>query len=91
MWEDYHEASAEYQKLKKFLAMAGICLISFNGSSLKLNPLGDLLALSATVVWGCYSVLTRKISSYGYGTVQTTRKIFGYGLLFILSAMIFLI
>lgn len=72
-----------------FLAMAGICLISFNGSSLKLNPLGDLLALSATMVWGCYSVLTRKISSYGYGTVQTTRRIFGYGLLFILPAMIF--
>lgn len=72
-----------------FLAMAGICFISFNGSSLELNPLGDLLALSATVVWGCYSVLTRKISSYGYGTVQTTRRIFGYGLLFILPAMIF--
>ena len=71
------------------LAMTGICLISFNGSSLELNPLGDLLALSATVVWGCYSVLTRKISSYGYGTVQTTRRVFGYGLLFILPAMIF--
>lgn len=71
-----------------FLAMVGICFISFNGSSLELNPLGDLLALSATLVWGCYSVLTRKISSYGYRTVQTTRRIFGYGLLFILPAMI---
>lgn len=69
------------------IAMMGICLISFNGASLELNPVGDLLALLATFVWGCYSVLTRKISSYGYNTVQTTRKIFGYGLLFILPVM----
>lgn len=70
------------------IAMIGICLISFNGASLELNPIGDLLALLATFVWGCYSVLTKKIGGYGYNTIQMTRKIFGYGLLFILPAML---
>jgi drug/metabolite transporter (DMT)-like permease len=33
------------------VAMAGIFLISFNGSKLELNPMGDLLALMAALVW----------------------------------------
>ena len=41
------------------VAMAGIALISFNGSKLALNPTGDLLALLAALVWACYSVLTK--------------------------------
>ena len=37
-------------------AIAGIALIGLNGSlSLKLNPLGDLLAVLAAVVWAVYS------------------------------------
>ena len=55
------------------VAMAGIALISFNGSKLELNPIGDLLALLAALVWACYSVLTKKISGYGYHTILTTR------------------
>lgn len=70
-------------------AMIGICLISFNGSRLELNPLGDILALVAAFVWACYSVLTRKISSYGYHTIQTTRRTFAYGILFMLPALFF--
>lgn len=69
------------------LAMAGICLISFNGSRLHLNPLGDLLALGAAIVWAAYSVITRKISDYGYNTIQTTRRIFIYGLLFMVPVL----
>ena len=49
-----------------FVAMAGIILISFNGSKLELNPMGDLLAAAAALIWACYSILTRKISSFGY-------------------------
>lgn len=69
-----------------FVAMAGIALISFNGSSLELNPKGDLLALLAAFVWGFYSVFTRKIADFGYPTIQTTRRTFFYGLLFMLPA-----
>ncbi len=69
------------------VAMAGICLISLNGAQLSLNPMGDLLALLAALVWACYSVLTRKISSFGCNTVLVTRRIFFYGLLFMLPAL----
>lgn len=68
-------------------AMAGICLISFNGSKLELNPAGDLLALLAALVWACYSVLTKKISGYGYHTILTTRRIFCYGILFMIPTL----
>ncbi len=65
------------------LAMAGICLISFSSeSALALNPLGDLLAVAAAILWAVYSTITRKISALGHGTIQTTRRTFFYGLLF---------
>ena len=69
------------------VAMVGICLISFNGAKMQLNPIGDLLAVAAAVVWACYSVLTRKISSFGYHTVQTTRRVFAYGIVFMIPAL----
>lgn len=69
------------------VAMVGIFLICFNGSRLELNPLGDLLALLAALLWACYSVLTRKISGYGYHTILTTRRIFVYGILFMIPAL----
>lgn len=69
-------------------AMVGVCLISFNGSAnFKLNPMGDFLAVCAAVVWAAYSVLTRKISSFGYHVIPVTRHIFGYGLFFMIPAL----
>lgn len=72
------------------VAMAGICLISFNGMELKLNPMGDILALAAAVVWAFYAVLTRKISDLGFSTIPVTRKMFFYGILFMLPALFFM-
>lgn len=70
------------------VAVAGIFLISFNGSSqLKLNPMGDILAVLAAVVWAIYSVLTKKISGYHYHTISVTRRIFFYGLLFMMPVL----
>ncbi len=69
------------------VAMAGICLISFNGSQMQLNPLGDVLALLAAFLWACYSLLTRNISSFGYNVIQTTRRIFFYGILFMIPTL----
>jgi len=70
------------------VAIMGIFLINFNGSMiLKLNPVGDLLAVLAAVVWAVYSILTRKISGFGHNTIQTTRRIFLYGLIFIIPAL----
>ena len=67
--------------------MAGIVLISFQGSSLKLDPAGDLLALLAAFVWACYAILTKKISGYGYDILLTTRRTFFYGILFMIPAL----
>lgn len=72
------------------IAIIGIFFISFNGSvNLKLNPLGDVLAILAAAVWGFYSVLTRKISNYGYNTIQSTRRMFFYGILFMMVSLLF--
>ena len=71
------------------VAMAGVALISFNGSKLELNPMGDLLAVLAAFVWACYSILTRKISSFGYPVILTTRRTFFYGILFMVPALFF--
>lgn len=72
-----------------FVAMAGIFLISFNGHELHLNPAGDLLAVVAAVVWALYSILTRKISGFGYPVILSTRRTFFYGILFMIPTLFF--
>lgn len=70
------------------IALTGIILIGFYGSFiLQLNPLGDLLAFVAPAVWAVYSVLMRKIGELPYHTIGATRKVFFYGLLFMLPAL----
>ncbi|OZB98632.1 DMT family transporter [Paenibacillus sp. XY044] len=70
------------------VAMSGVVLLMLQGSyMLKLNPLGDSLAALACVFWGIYSILTRKISRLGYPIIACTRRIFFYGLLFMLPIL----
>lgn len=70
------------------VAIAGICMIFFNGAAnLQLNPLGDFLAVLAAVIWAAYSVFTRQIAGFGLSTTAATRHIFFYGLLFMLPAL----
>lgn len=68
-------------------SMIGIALISFSGT-INVNPLGDGLALIATVCWASYSLIIKKISTFGYGTIVTTQRIFFYGLLFMLPVLL---
>ena len=69
-------------------AMSGIICIAVNSNAvLRLNPLGDVLALLAALTWAFYSILTRKIGDYGYNTLQVTRRIFCWGLLFMLPTL----
>ncbi len=69
------------------VAMAGVVLISFNGTRLQLNPMGDFLALLAAFVWACYSLLTKEIGGLGYPVILTTRRTFFYGILFMIPAL----
>ena len=66
------------------MAMVGIALVSWTGASLEVNPLGDLLALLAALAWGFYAVLSRITANYGYPTILVTRRMFEYGLLFMI-------
>lgn len=69
------------------LAIWGIALISFNGAAWEINPVGDTLAVLASAVWACYSVITKIISRSGYPVLMVTRRIFFYGLLWMLPAI----
>lgn len=69
------------------VAMTGICLISFNGVRLSLNPVGDLLAVTAGLVWAFYACLTSIMGKWGISSLQITRATFGWGLLFMLPFM----
>lgn len=72
------------------VSIIGISIISFNGTKeLHLNPLGDFLAVLAVIMWSVYSILTKKISTYGYNTIQTTRRMFLYGLIFMIPTLFF--
>lgn len=71
------------------LALAGVAVVIFNGHFvLRLNPLGDMLALTAAFCWAAYSLLMRK-ATRRYGAVFITRKVFAYGLLTMIPVFIF--
>ena len=70
------------------VAMCGIFLISFNGAELHLSPKGDLLALLAALTWAFYSNCIKKIGTYGCDTICVTRRVFFYGLILMLPALI---
>lgn len=73
------------------VALIGVALISYKGNqNLMVNPLGDVLALVASLMWAIYAILTRKISDLGYNTIQTTRRTFFYGLLFMVPLLFIL-
>jgi len=71
------------------VAIMGVGLISYNGSIvLELNPLGDLLAVLAALAWAIYSILTKKIGACGYNMIVATRRVFFYGLLFMIPVLL---
>ncbi|MDO4271317.1 MAG: DMT family transporter [Eubacteriales bacterium] len=70
-------------------AISGVALVSFSGvSELHFGPLGALLGVLAALVWGVYSAIVRKISSFGYQTVPATCRVFFYGLLFLVPCAV---
>ena len=63
------------------IAISGVFLVMFNGNfMLKLNPVGDILALCAASSWSVYSITTKKFGNK-YNYLYLTRKIFFYALL----------
>ncbi|MCI1966930.1 MAG: DMT family transporter [Oscillospiraceae bacterium] len=67
------------------MALIGISLIDFNGGFvLKLNPLGDFLAVGAALIWSVYSIVIKKIGSFQCSAMECTRRTFFYGILFMI-------
>ncbi len=65
-------------------------MISFNGSSFHLSPVGDLLTLAAAFIWALYSLVLKKINTFGYSTVLNTKRIFFWGILFMIPLALLL-
>lgn len=77
------------QVLGSVVAFVGLILVVLNGQLvLHLNPLGDVLALGASLCWGGYSLIMKNLTSH-YDSRFITRKVFGYGLLTILPWFLF--
>lgn len=71
------------------IALIGISIISFSGTTMHLNPIGDILSVGAAMVWSFYAVLSKKMGAFGYSVIQTTRRTFFYGILFMIPALYF--
>jgi len=65
-------------------ALLGVALVIYNGHFvLKLNPIGDFLAITAGFCWAVYSLVIKKVS-HRYSAAFITRKVFFYGILTVL-------
>ena len=63
------------------IAFFGVLFVVFNGVFvLKLNPVGDLLALAAAFCWALYGFLAKRITDR-YNTFLITRKLMFYGII----------
>lgn len=67
-------------------AIVGIWLISGEGSMEGSGIAGDMLSIAAAACWAVYSIHVRKIGELKLPLLLVTRRIFVYGLLFLLFA-----
>lgn len=71
------------------LTFAGMVLVVLNGHFvLRLSPRGDMLALSAAMLWMVYSLVIKRLGGR-YPAIFITRKVFFYGLVTILPVFAF--
>jgi drug/metabolite transporter (DMT)-like permease len=71
-----------------FVAIAGMVLVLTEGDGFTLRLQGDLLALTAAIVFSLYSV-TLKLAPKTYHYIVVTRKSFFYGILLMLAYHLF--
>lgn len=86
---DKHVRPSRRFYLGTLLALMGMGMVIFNGRFiLKLNPLGDMLALAAALCWAFYTLIIRKVEGR-YDTLFVTRKVFFWGLMTILPLFLY--
>ena len=67
------------------LAISGIALISFQEGPAHASLTGVALCLVAALAWAVYSIIVKRMSGFGYETIASTKRIFAWGLLFMLA------
>jgi len=82
-----NERLGKRQVLGCIITFIGMVLVVLNGKFiLKLSPIGDFLAFSASMMWAIYSLVVRRLNGV-YSTLFITRKIFFYGALMSIPAL----
>ena len=70
-----NERLGKYVYIGAVIAIAGVVLVVLNGQlSFHLNPLGDLIALAAALMWAVYSILIKKYTEQ-YDNFLVTRRV----------------
>ena len=70
------------------IAFAGVaCIIFSSGEGFEINPLGDMIALSASMSWAIYTIVVKRLSPI-YSSLFITRKLFFYGVITALPLLI---
>ncbi|MCH5224754.1 MAG: DMT family transporter [Muribaculaceae bacterium] len=57
-----------------------VCIIFSSGEELEINPIGDIIALSAAVSWSVYTIAVKRLTPI-YSSLFITRKLFFYGVI----------
>ena len=69
------EHLGKYVYIGAVIAIAGVVLVVLNGQmTFHLNPLGDLIALAAALMWAVYSILIKKYTER-YDNFLVTRRV----------------
>ena len=71
------------------ISIVGVYLLSFN-EALKINPLGDILAIISAAGWGAYAVLVAKVMNLKYDIFLSTRRILFWGIIFMIPNFLYL-
>jgi drug/metabolite transporter (DMT)-like permease len=70
------------------VAFSGVAIVIYSGGAiLRINPLGDFLALAAAFLWAIYGLVTKGLN-IRYPSMFVTRKVFFYGILTILPVVL---
>lgn len=63
------------------VAFIGVaCIIFSSGEGFEINPLGDIIALSASLSWAIYTIVVKRLTPI-YNSLFISRKLFFYGVI----------
>ncbi len=70
------------------IAIAGIALISLREGPAHASPIGIALCLVAALAWAVYSIIIKRLSTYGYDTIAVTKRVFAWGLVYMVIMLV---